>query len=68
MLPTAKKIGKTLLALTTGAVLSFGATMAFAAPEASVKLCIPAECNSSCQASGAAGGACLRGQCGCYFF
>ncbi len=61
-----KKSGRVLLAMTVGAAVSFGATLAFSSKaEASQLPCNPTECNASCQERDARGGKCLNGVCTC---
>jgi hypothetical protein len=61
------KTGRMLLAMTVGAALSFGATLAFSSKaEASQLPCSATECNASCQDRGARLGKCVNGACTCF--
>ncbi|RYZ43773.1 MAG: hypothetical protein EOO71_02110 [Myxococcaceae bacterium] len=62
-----KKSGRVLLAMATGAALSFGATMTFSTPaEASQVECNPVECNQVCQGKGYRLGKCVKAACTCF--
>jgi hypothetical protein len=67
MKASVKKTGRVLLAMTVGAAVSFGATLAFAPKaEASQVPCGAVECNASCQERGARLGKCVNGACTCF--
>ncbi|WP_147444159.1 MULTISPECIES: hypothetical protein [Corallococcus] len=61
------KAGRALLAMVTGAALSFGVTMAFSTPaQASQVECSPVDCNQSCQGKGFRLGKCVNAACTCF--
>ena len=62
-----KKAGRVLLAMLTGASMSFGLTLAFSTPaQASQVECGATECNLSCQSKGFRLGKCVNGACTCF--
>ncbi|CAM3091691.1 Invertebrate defensins family profile domain-containing protein [Corallococcus soli] len=62
-----KKAGRVLLAMLTGASMSFGLTLAFSTPaQASQVECNPVECSQSCQAKGSRFGKCVNAACTCF--
>jgi hypothetical protein len=66
MIRSVKKAGKILLAVTTGYVLSFGATQAFSTPPEGPAPTDCTACIESCMEAGFNSGFCTGKECHCY--
>ncbi len=66
MIRSAKKTGKTLLALVTGFVVSFGATLVLSTPPEGPVSYDCAACHESCIEAGYASAYCTRTSCYCF--